>query len=732
VTDPAAAHLREELDAARCAVPFQFLGLQQGRSGKGLLLRVWMPGVEWVDVIDLGRRNLGRMQRIGTSDLFVKAFPRRRHAFPYRLRCGMRGGTELREDAYQFRRSVFAKAPEDRNRLYRYLGAHVETLERDGGGEAAGVRFSVHAPAARSVSVVGDFNGWDGRCHPMQSSYEGVWRLFVPGIGSGALYKYELKGPDGRTLPLKSDPFGLRTEEPPGNASIVCAPDAYAWRDDDWMQRRRAAGYRDDVPMTVYEVHAGSWRRRNGRPLSYRELADELVPYVKDLGFTHVQFMPLMEHPFIGSWGYQPTGLFSACSRFGTPEDLKQLVDCCHEAGIGVIMDWVPAHFPSDEHGLGRFDGTPLYEHADPRRGWHPDWDTYVYDFGSAWVRDFLVSSAMYWVEQFHVDGLRVDAVASMLYLDYSREPGQWLPNMFGGNQNLEAIDFLKRLNEVLHGENPGVLTIAEESTAWPGVTRPTYEGGLGFSYKWNMGWMHDTLAYMARDPVYRKYHHGELTFGLVYAWDEHFILPLSHDEVVYGKGSLLGRMPGDEWQRIANLRLYFAFMFAHPGKKLLFMGDELGQVYEWHHDAELAWELLGQAGHRGLQDLLRDLNRVYRETPALWQADHSADGFEWIDYSDAELGVVAFVRHDAARDDHVVAVFNFTPVVRHAYRVGLPELCVYREVLNTDASAYAGSGVGNLGRVAPDSEPCHGRRQSVLLELPPLGALYLAPERAT
>jgi 1,4-alpha-glucan branching enzyme len=730
MADTATLHLLDELDAARCAVPFQFLGLHPAADGRGMVLRAWQPECEWVEVLDLeASRTLGRMERVGASDLFVKRLARRRRPFAYRLQVG-RGGRVVEDpDPYQFRRSVFARAPEDRNRLYRYFGAHPQTLESDVGRPVSGVRFMVHAPAARSVSVVGDFNGWDGRCHPMQSSYEGAWRLFVPGLGPGALYKFEIKGPDGRLLPLKTDPFGVYMEQPPGHGSIVAASESHAWQDEDWLRRRREAGYRNDRPLSIYELHAGSWRYRDGRPLSYRELAEELVPYLLRSGFTHVEFLPLTEHPFAGSWGYQPTGLFAACSRFGPPDELRHLIDRLHAHGIGVIMDWVPGHFPADPHGLARFDGTPLFEHPDPRRGWHPDWDTCVYDFGSPWVRDFLVSSALWWVEQFHVDGLRVDAVASMLYLDYSRQPGQWLPNMFGGNENLEAIAFIKRLNEVVHGENPGVLTIAEESTAWPGVSRPTYDSGLGFGFKWNMGWMHDTLGYMARDPIHRRYHHGDLTFGLIYAWDEHFVLPLSHDEVVHGKRSLLGKMPGDRWQQFANLRLYLAFMYGHPGKKLLFMGAELAQPGEWNHDAELDWGLLEEPEHSGVSELVCDLNRIYREHPPLWQADHTPDGFEWIDFSDAEHGVIAFLRHDANRRGHVLVVCNFTPGVNQEYRLGVPAGGAWREILNTDAALYGGSNVGNKGRVVAEPVASHGRSHSLCLTLPPLAALYLEPE---
>jgi 1,4-alpha-glucan branching enzyme len=730
--DAASAQLLQELNTASCAAPFQFLGMHDAPDGKGLVLRAWRPEADWVEMVDLdARRSLGRMDRVGDSDLFVKRLPRRRRPFGYRLRSGAREQVREDDDPYQFRQGVFARAPEDRNRLYRYFGAHFTGVQSDTGREAEGVRFMVHAPAARSVSVVGDFNDWDGRRHPMQNSYEGNWRLFIPGLKPGALYKYEIKGPDGTRLPLKADPFGFHCEQPPGNASIVAAPGPYAWLDERWLLDRREGGYRNDQPMTIYELHAGSWRYRDGRPLGYRELAEELVPYLRSTGFTHVEFMPLMEHPFAASWGYQPTGLFAACSRFGGPDDFRHLVDCLHAAGIGVIMDWVPGHFPADPHGLSRFDGTPLYEHQDPRRGWHPDWNTHVYDFGSAWVRDFLVSSAMFWIEHFHIDGLRVDAVASMLYLDYSREPGQWLPNMFGGNQNLEAIDFTRRLNEVVHSEHPGTLTIAEESTAWPGVSRPTYDGGLGFGFKWNMGWMHDTLAYMAKDPAHRRFHHGDLSFGLIYAWDENFVLPLSHDEVVHGKGSLLGKMPGDRWQQLANLRLYLAFMYAHPGKKLLFMGTEIAQLREWNHDVELDWALLEEPGHRGVHDLVGDLNRLYRQSPALWQADHTPDGFEWIDYSDADQGVLAFLRHDAQRKEHVLCVCNFTPVVHHGYRLGVPRRGAYREALNTDSALYHGSNVGNQGRVTVEHVASHERDQSVLLTLPPLAAIYLVPEQS-
>ena len=619
--------------------------------------------------------------------------------------------------------------PPDRNRLYGHYGAHHMRLATADGSLHDGVRFIVFAPHARSVSVVGDWNQWDGRRHPMQRAENGDWRLFIPGLRPGALYKYEIHAADGRLLPLKTDPFALYCEQAPGNAAIVPRPEAYRWSDGDWIAARRAAGYRNDRPMSVYELHAGSWKHTDGRALSYRELADELVPYLVDMGFTHVEFMPLTEHPFAASWGYQPTGLFAATSRFGPPEDLCLLVDRLHAAGIAVIMDWVPGHFPTDAHGLAQFDGTALYEDPDPLRGWHPDWQTLVYDYGSEWVRDFLVSSALHWIEHFHVDGLRVDAVASMLYLDYSRGHGQWRPNVHGGRENLEAIDFMKRFNEVVHLEHPGVLTVAEESTAWPGVSRPTYTGGLGFGFKWNMGWMNDTLRHMARDPVHRRYHQNELTFGLLYAWNENFVLPLSHDEVVHGKGSLLGKMPGDRWQQLANLRLYLAFMFAHPGKKLLFMGAELAQEREWNHDAELDWGLLDQAPHAGMQALVRDLNACYREHAVFWEADAAPHGFEWLECCDPANGVLAFLRRDHAGDAGLLAVFNFTPVVRENYPLGVPLGGAWRELLNTDADCYGGGNVGNQGRVATAAVPSHGHDQSLRLTVPPLGAVYLVPE---
>jgi len=612
--------------------------------------------------------------------------------------------------------------------LAHCLGAQPMTL--DG---VAGVRFAVWAPNARRVSVVGDFNDWDGRRHPLRAhGNSGVWETFVPRVGPGAVYKYEIEGPHG-LLPLKADPVALQCEVPPRNASVVADPQPYAWTDADWMASR-AARQSPHAPLSVYELHAGSWRRRwdEGRPApQWDELGDQLIPYVKDLGFTHIELLPVTAHPFSGSWGYQPLGLFAPHPAWGTPAQLKRFIDRCHGAGIGVLVDWVPAHFPTDAHGLARFDGTALYEHEDPREGFHQDWNTLIYNVGRNEVHGFLIASALHWLEQYHVDGLRVDAVASMLYRDYSRRPGEWLPNRYGGRENLESIAFLRHLNDVVHERCPGALTIAEESTAFPGVTQATREGGLGFSYKWNMGWMHDTLSYAAREPVYRQYHHGEITFGLVYAFSERFMLPLSHDEVVHGKHSLLGKMPGDRWQQFASLRAYFGLMWAHPGKKLLFMGGELAQAREWNHDAELDWDALRDPLHHGVQRVVRDLNRRYREERALHAADCEATGFHWIVGDDAANSVFAFLRQAGDADPPVLAVCNFTPVPRHGYRLGAPRAGRWREILNTDAEVYGGSGVGNLGAVATLDTPSHGQPFALELTLPPLATVLLRHEPA-
>ncbi|WP_439815444.1 1,4-alpha-glucan branching protein GlgB [Zavarzinia sp. CC-PAN008] len=601
---------------------------------------------------------------------------------------------------------------------WRRLGAHPGECEG-----AAGTFFAVWAPNARRVSIVGDFNAWDGRAHPLRVEGPGLWSGFVPGAAVGMRYKYELEDAHGHLLPLKADPFAAAAELRPANASVIADP-AVLGRPTRGDARANSL----DAPISIYEVHLGSWRRGDGnRWLTYRELADQLPAYVADMGFTHVEFLPIMEHPFDGSWGYQTTGLFAPTSRFGSPADFKALVDACHAHGLAVILDWVPAHFPDDAFGLARFDGTALYEHADPRQGRHQDWGTLIYNLGRAEVANFLLASGLYWIEVFGVDALRVDAVASMLYLDYSRAADQWVPNAHGGRENLEAIDFLRRMNVEVFGRNPGATTMAEESTAWPGVSRPTDVGGLGFGYKWNMGWMHDTLKYVSRDPVHRRHHHGEITFGLHYAFSENFILPLSHDEVVHGKGTILGRMPGDDWQRFATLRAYYAFMFGHPGKKLLFMGAELAQAREWSEERALDWHVLEDAPHAGVQRLIRDLNHLYRDVPALHRLDCAAEGFAWVVEQDAGNSVFAWIRRSVGQDRPCLVVVNFTPQVHHGYRVPVPMGGPWREVLNTDASVYGGSNVGNHGIVA--AEPDGSGGFGLGLTLPPLAALFLVPE---
>jgi len=595
---------------------------------------------------------------------------------------------------------------------------------------ADGISFAVWAPAAREVRVVGDFNSWDGRANPMQKLGEsGVWETFVPDVPDGANYKFEIVDIAGH-LVLKTDPYAFATEVPPDTASKVYTP-SYKFADDDWMTRRSSADPYAG-PMSAYEVHPGSWRHGpDGAPLNYREMGSQLADYCIEMGFTHVEFLPVAEHPFGGSWGYQVSHYFAPSARFGTPDDFKHMIDTLHRAGIGVIVDWVPAHFPRDDFALARFDGTALYEHLDPRQGAHPDWGTLIFNYGRTEVRNFLISNALYWIEEFHIDGLRVDAVASMLYLDYSREEGEWVPNQYGGRENLEAIEFLKELNTVVHGEHPGVLMIAEESTAWPGVSRPLYVGGLGFGFKWNMGWMHDTLDYFTHDPIHRRYHHNQLTFSLMYAYSENFVLPLSHDEVVHGKGSLLNKMSGDPWRKFANLRSLFAYMWAHPGKKLLFMGGELAQYSEWNHDAQLDWAALQDHRHAGVQHLVADLNRIYRDTAALWEVDHEPEGFQWIDANDADNNVISFFRANKTHEEFLVCIANLSPIPRYNFRVGLPAKGAYVEALNTDSEAYGGSNVGNLGVVEAEPIPWHGLDHSATVALPPLAVLWLRPDPA-
>ncbi len=611
--------------------------------------------------------------------------------------------------------------------LYDKLGAHPLTVDGK-----AGTYFAVWAPNAERVSVVGDFNDWRVGAHAMTLRGEsGIWETFVPGVAPGAHYKYHVESRHHGYQVDKADPFAFTSEVPPRTASIVCSLD-YEWHDADWLAARHAANALD-APIAIYEVHLGSWMRvpeEGHRPLTYREVGPLLAEYVHEQGFTHVELMPVMEHPFYGSWGYQTTGYFAPTSRYGTPRDFMSLIDCLHQHGIGVILDWVPSHFPSDEHGLGYFDGTHLYEHADPRQGFHPDWKSFIFNYGRNEVRSFLTSSALFWLKTYHIDGLRVDAVASMLYLDYSRQGGDWIPNEFGGRENLKAIAFLRRLNQDVYKEEPDVQTIAEESTAWPMVSRPTYVGGLGFGMKWDMGWMHDTLLYMSQDPIHRKYHHNLLTFRSLYAFWENFVLSLSHDEVVHGKGSLLGKMPGDDWQKLANLRLLLGLMYAQPGKKLLFMGGEFGQWREWSHETSLDWHLTREAPHAGVQRWVRDLNRVYRAEPALHDLDFSPAGFEWIDCNDSEQSVLSFLRRGKSAADAVLAVCNFTPVPRWGYRLGVPRGGFWAEILNGDALVYGGSGLGNLGGVDADEVPVHGRPYSLRLNLPPLAIVLLRMEQ--
>jgi 1,4-alpha-glucan branching enzyme len=604
--------------------------------------------------------------------------------------------------------------------IYRKLGAHL--MEVNG---HAGVLFSVWAPNAQRVSVVGDFNGWDGRLHPMRKRVEaGIWEIFIPGVGEEAHYKFELRNCFGQIV-LKGDPFAFYSQHGLQTASLVFNLDRFTWSDREWMESRRTREWHRE-PVSVYEVHLGSWARipeENNRYLSYREFSDRLIKYVLEMGYTHIELMPIAEHPFDGSWGYQVTGYYSPTSRFGNPDEFREFVDRCHQAGIGVILDWVPGHFPKDAYGLAQFDGTHLYEHADPRQGEHQDWGTLIFNYGRSEVRNFLIGNALFWLDEYHIDGLRVDAVASMLYLDYSRAPGAWVPNVHGGRENLEAIYFLKRFNEVAYERFPGIMTIAEESTAWPGVSRPTFLGGLGFGFKWNMGWMHDFLVYMSREPVHRKFHQGDITFSLLYAFQEHFILVLSHDEIVHGKGSLINKMPGDAWQKFANLRMFYAWMYSYPGKKLLFMGGEFGQWQEWNHDRSLDWHLLQFPMHAGLRRLVQHLNYLYRNEPALWQLDDSYEGFEWIDFHDAESSIVAYIRkaHDGP---NLIFVVNATPVPRHSYRLGAAGEGWYEEILNTDAETYGGSNVGNYGGVHADAIPWQGQSHSISVNLPPLGVV--------
>ena len=717
-----------EVMAAMCdgreGAPFDILGPH--RTEDGLAVRAFLPGASAVSVVSRTDGSLLAHLHLAADAGFWTGIVAR--AEPYRLCIAYPGDVVLEtEDPYSFPpllgemdRHLFG---EGRHRDFaRVFGAHAVQIEG-----VAGVRFAVWAPNARRVSVVGSFNLWDGRRHPMRASGQsGVWELFIPRVAPGAVYKYEIMGPDGSVLPLKADPVAQQTECPPATGSIVPEPWVAVWSDADWMASREVR-QTPDAPMSIYEMHAMSWLPESHvSAYDWDDLASRLVPYLQQMGFTHVELMPVMEHPFGGSWGYQPLGQFAPTARLGAPDGFARFVDRCHAAEIGVILDWVPAHFPTDAFGLAQFDGTALYEHQDPREGFHQDWNTLIYNHGRNEVRNFLIGSALHWLERFHVDGLRVDAVASMLYRDYSRKHGEWIPNIYGGRENLEAIGFFHELSHAMLDRVPGAVLIAEESTAFPGVSRPVSDGGLGFDYKWNMGWMHDTLHYIEEQPVYRRWHHGELTFGLVYAFSERFVLPLSHDEVVYGKGSLIGKMPGDEWQRFANLRAYFGFMWTHPGKKLLFMGGEFAQNREWNHDAGLDWFLLDQPMHRGMQSLVADLNHAYRATPALHVLDTEPAGFAWVVMDDAEQSVFAYLRMGKAGDTPVLVVCNFTPMPRQGYRIGVPQAGTWHEIINTDAAIYGGSNMGNGGSIDAEDVASHSFAASLSLCLPPLSTLVL------
>jgi 1,4-alpha-glucan branching enzyme len=701
--------------------PHSLLGRHETK--KGTIIRAWRPEAQSVSVLVAGEV-VAKLELAHPAGLFEGVVEQ--PIGDYELEVSYSDGrTFVQRDPYAFMPSLgdidlHLVGEGTHLRLWEKLGAHCATI--DG---VDGVSFAVWAPNARGMRVVGEFNSWDGRLNPMRMlGSSGVWELFIPDLSDGVHYKYEVLNAQGH-LVLKTDPFAFATQEAPDTAAIVYSS-RYKFTDGDWIARREKSDAHHE-PMSVYEMHLGSWRRHgDGSRMSYRDIAPMLAEYCNEMGFTHVELMPVAEHPFTGSWGYQVSNYFAPTSRYGTPDDFKFFVDVLHNAGIGVLVDWVPAHFPKDEWALARFDGTALYEHVDPKKGEHPDWGTLVFNYGRNEVRNFLISNALYWIEEFHIDGLRVDAVASMLYLDYSRKEGEWVPNQFGGRENLEAIEFIKQLNTIVYGEHPGALMVAEESTAWPGVSRPVHLGGLGFGFKWNMGWMHDTLLYFSKDPVYRRFHHNQLTFSMMYSFSENFVLPLSHDEVVHGKGSLVNKMPGDRWQKLANLRSMYAYMWAHPGKKLLFMGGEFAQQREWDHDQSLDWHLLKDEGHEGMRRMLADMNRVYQETPALWEVDHEPEGFRWIDANDADNNVISFYRTDRAKSQYLVCIANLSPVPRRDFRVGLPKGATYMEVLNTDAAGYAGSNVGNGGTVIAEKVSWHGLDHSAALTLPPLGAVWL------
>ena len=711
---------------------FAILGLHKNKGTKELFIRAYQPRTKSIEVFDENEKSLGVMKKLDDRG-FYQLNLTNKDVVNYHFSVENDDGSKyIKDDAYRFGSiigdiDVYLLSEGNHLDFYKKLGAHL--IEIDG---VKGVSFAVWAPNAKRVSVIGGFNQWDGRVNAMRKHPTcGVWDIFIPEAKDGDIYKFEIKTQENYIL-TKSDPVAFYAEQRPKTASVVYDNDKYNWQDDAWMEYRGVHNS-FDKPMSTYEVHLGSWMRKgdNGCDyVTYREMAETLVPYVSDMGFTHVEFLPLTEYPFDGSWGYQVIGMFAPTSRFGTPDDLRYLIDAFHKAGISVIMDWVPAHFPKDAHGLIEFDGTHLYEHADPRKGEHSDWGTKIYNYGRTEVNNFLCASALYWLKEFHIDGLRVDAVASMLYLDYSRKNGEWIPNIYGGNENLEAISFIRKMNDIAYSQTEGVVTIAEESTAWPMVSRPTSMGGLGYGLKWNMGWMNDTLNYISKDPIHRKYHHGMLTFGLLYAFNENFVLPISHDEVVHGKGSMLSKMPGDEWQKFANLRAYYGFMFTHPGKKLLFMGCEFGQDREWNADESLPWHLLEHPMYKGMQNCVRDLNLMYKGNSALYEVEFDYRGFDWIAHSNADDSMLSYIRKGQTPGDYLVVINNFTPVVRDEYRVGVPELCNYQEIFNSDDVNYWGSGVKNEGIINPTNIEWDGKEFSITLKIPALSTVVLKPMR--
>ncbi len=713
----------EQIYQCKCHDPFQYLGLHYEKNNS--IIRVYDPYAIKVHIILKNEVKEIVAKKVDNRGLFEVKINKKIFNRDYKLRIFYPGSIITTSDVYSFLPVIsdydLYLFNEGKNRyIYRHLGAH--TIIHDG---IKGVNFAVWAPNAKGVSVIGNFNNWDGRRHQMRvRGSSGVWELFIPNLKEGELYKFEIRTEEGPVV--KIDPYGFYFEKRPKNANIVfdTLKKDFNWSDEKWMKIRDKIN-KINAPISIYEVHLGSWKRKNGEFLSYKELAHNLVKYIKKMGFTHIELLPVMEHPLDASWGYQITGYYAPTSRYGNPEEFKYFVNYMHDNEIGVILDWVPAHFPTDLFGLARYDGTALYEHVDPRKGYHPDWNTYIFNYGRNEVKNFLISNAIYWYENYHVDGLRIDAVASMLYLDYSRKPGEWIPNIYGGNENLEAIAFLQELNSTCYELFGNIMMIAEESTAWPNVSKPTYIGGLGFGYKWNMGWMNDTLSYMSLDPIYRKYHHNKITFSIFYAFSENFILPLSHDEVVHGKGSLINKMPGDEWQKFANLRLLLSYMWTHPGKKMLFMGGEFAQFREWDFDSELDWYLLDFEKHRKLQKMVVDLNKIYKENQEFYEIDYSFNGFQWIDCNDSENSVIAFLRKDSS-GNYSIIVCNFTPVVRDNYRVGCPDLTNYREIFNSDSEYYGGANIGNLGLIKADEIKFHGFDYSINLTLPPLGVIIL------